>query len=151
MKGGNNNKTKTKTVEKWLPVVGHESRFEVSNHGKIRRIDGKLMKLTKNRDGYLGVRLSAPRKTYLAHRIVAIAFIPNPDGCPIVNHLDHNRTNNISSNLEWCTALRNTRHSMESGRRNWDYMVGNTLCRIFSEHEVKKMRRLSPAADLDEK
>lgn len=91
---------------KWLFTV---SRL-VSDDGKVYRVDGKTGKLVEcrqslNSRGYLGVsRYNARRgrcTTYPVHRLVAMAFLPNPDNLPTVDHIDRDRTNNHVSNLRW--------------------------------------------------
>ena len=69
----------------------------------------------KNSDGYLCLRVKPCGKIYKVHRLVAMAFIPNPDNKPQVNHIDGNKTNNNISNLEWVTAKENVRHAWEHG------------------------------------
>jgi hypothetical protein len=95
--------------EVWKPVVGYEGCYEVSDHGRIRSLErtgtkGGILK-QKDRQGYLCVDLSKgdKKRTIDVHRIVATAFIPNPDELPCVNHKDETRTNNNVDNLEWCS------------------------------------------------
>ena len=68
--------------------------------------------------GYLVVNLSKDRsnKRYYIHRLVASAFIPNPDNLPEVNHKDENKTNNSADNLEWCTHKHNSNHGTRPNR-----------------------------------
>lgn len=102
----------------WRPVVGYEGLYEVSSLGEIRSFPNirhkkiKYLKLRKNIKGYLQIGLGSAknRKTIKIHRLVAEAFIPNPDGLPCVNHKDEDKTNNRAENLEWCTYLYNTRY-----------------------------------------
>lgn len=105
----------------WKPVVGYEGLYEVSNTGLIKSINfykyksPRIMKLGKRKDGYLSVGLSKNNvtKTKTVHRIVAEAFIPNPDGLEMVNHKDENRANNNVNNLEWCTRSYNQLYSLK--------------------------------------
>lgn len=101
-----------KTV--WKPIEGYESLYEVSNTGKIRSLCGrygknKILKQCIGSRGYLLVTLCdrKSQKTVNVHRIVAEAFLPNPDNLPCVNHKDENRKNNNVENLEWCSYYHN--------------------------------------------
>ena len=98
--------------EIWKPI-GYEG-YEVSNLGRVKsykydKINGKIMNPYKNTKGYLQIdlqldgRKSENRVNLSLHRLVAIAFIPNPDNLPQVNHKDEDKTNNCVDNLEWCT------------------------------------------------
>lgn len=116
--------------EEWRDIVGFEGRYQVSNLGRIKSLNrigrrgqllpGKLKKPTGNR--YLGTTLELDGKTYnkLVHRLVAEAFIPNPDSLPEVNHIDGDITNNKVENLEWCTASANHAHGV-SHRKSYSY------------------------------
>lgn len=68
-----------------------------------------------NTDGYMCLRVRPCGKRYKVHRIVAMAFIPNPENKPQVNHIDGNKQNNHVSNLEWATAKENIKHAWKSG------------------------------------
>jgi hypothetical protein len=112
--------------EIWRPVVGYEGFYEVSNLGNVRSIDrvdsqgqmrhGRVRKLLLNKVGYLYVGISVNNKkaNLNVHRLVAKAFIPNPDNKPQVNHIDGNKTNNVVSNLEWATISENTLHAYKT-------------------------------------
>lgn len=108
----------------WRPVVGWEDHYEVSNTGRIRKMDGTLLTQWANGDGYMLVRLSNPRGKILVHRAVAEAFIPNPNSLPFVNHVDNDRAHNCDFNLEWCTQKENLDHSRKQGRMPDNYWVG---------------------------
>ena len=104
--------------EIWKPVVGWETLYEVSNFGNIRTLHYKqpyLMHPITDRKGYKRVSFVLPNskkyKRYGVHRVVAEAFIPNPDNLPCVNHKDENKQNNHVDNLEWCTV----RYNLEYG------------------------------------
>lgn len=108
------------------PVVGYEDYYTVDQFGRVYGIDrtttvldngriyekpiaGKQMKQSIHTKGYKTVTLTkgGKTKTRFVHRIVAEAFIPNPDRLPMVNHKDEDKTNNFVENLEWCTASYN--------------------------------------------
>ena len=107
--------------EKWLPVVGYEGLYEVSNKGNVRSLFRykKQLKPSKGSNGYLSVELFKNKqgKRISIHRIVAIAFIPNPDNLPIVNHKDENKHNNCVENLEWVTSQENMTYGTFTQRR----------------------------------
>ena len=111
--------------EYWKPVVGYEGLYMVSNWGRIKSMNynhsGKerIMK-QKIQGGYYSVNLSKNGiiKTYLVHRLVAEAFIPNLNNYKEVNHKDENKTNNVVSNLEWCDRLYNVRYGTGIERRS---------------------------------
>lgn len=97
----------------WKDAVGYEGLFEVSNTGKVRSLKtGTIRKTRIDRYGYemLTLRKNGSTRTELVHRLVANAFIDNPNGYPQVNHKDENARNNQATNLEWCTGLYNVRY-----------------------------------------
>ena len=99
-------------VETFVKIEGFEN-YEVSNLGKVRNIkSGRILKPFLHRDGYLvhGLYENNKRKNLFLHRIMAIAFIDNPEEKPKVNHIDENKLNNDLSNLEWCTVRENNIH-----------------------------------------
>lgn len=110
--------------EIWLPVPGY-SLYEVSNYGRIRSNNPKthknpiIMRQYPDKDGHLKIRLylNGSVKNFFVHRIVASAFIPNPQQLPVVNHKDENPANNHVDNLEWCTVQENTIYNNMPDRR----------------------------------
>lgn len=96
--------------------------YKVSNLGRVKSIFRykKILKLHFDKDGYSYVRLYKNKKSFnkLVHRLVAEAFIPNPKNKPQVNHKDFNRSNNVLTNLEWCTGQENIDFSNNKGRYN---------------------------------
>lgn len=105
-------------VETFVEIEGFEN-YEVSNLGKVRNIkSGRILKPQPHKDGYLTHLLyenNKQKRLYL-HRIIATAFIDNPDEKPQVNHIDENKTNNDLSNLEWCTKRENIAHGTRTKR-----------------------------------
>lgn len=101
-------------MEIWTPVKDFEEFYEVSNEGVVRSKDricdkgrtskGRMIKQWENLRGYKMVTLSkhGKQKHFPVHRLVAIAYLENPENLPCINHKDENKTNNNSDNLEWC-------------------------------------------------
>lgn len=127
------------THEIWKSVKGYEGLYEVSNLGRVRSVDrtvsgsnGSLRHIKgKHRTPHLSntgyylcdLYKENKRKNVLLHRMVAEAFIPNENNLPCVNHIDNNRRNCISDNLEWCAQSYNLKYSYATTDRkskmNW--------------------------------
>jgi len=118
--------------EIWKDVNGYEGLYQVSNLGRVRSLERKatdgrqinerILKPAFDVGKYLTVALhkNKKQKTHKVHRLVAFAFIKNPNNKPHVNHIDGNKSNNRVDNLEWCTQLENNRHSFhELKRGSW--------------------------------
>lgn len=110
-------------TEQWKPVL-HNPHLEVSNLGRIKRIKGKNKGIQshfcKDKDGYCKISILNANGKWTqtsVHRVVALAFIPNPLNKPQVNHKDSNRSNNSVDNLEWVTAKENANHTFLEGNR----------------------------------
>ena len=115
-------------IEEWKDIKGYEGLYQISNNGNVRSLDkyvnhsrkgkrlikGKIMSATDNGKGYkiVGLKKEGKRRNHYIHRLVADAFIPNPDKKNCVNHIDYNRSNNNANNLEWCTTKENIHHSI---------------------------------------
>lgn len=119
-------------MEIWKDVKGYEGFYQISNLGNVRRLKvwdvnkkgyrervRKLSPTSNGKGGYLivGLMKGGRRKNHYVHRMVAEAFIENPNNYPQVNHIDYDRKNNNAKNLEWCTSRQNTIHSIEHMRK----------------------------------
>jgi hypothetical protein len=108
--------------EKWKDIQGFENRYQVSDKGNVRALNfkrtgqTKLLKLNVH-CGYYYVNLyeKGKYKTFRVHRLMALAFIENPQNKPFINHKDGNKLNNSLENLEWCTPKENTIHALKTG------------------------------------
>ena len=116
--------------EVWKDVAGYEGVYQVSNKGNVRSVarkdsigrkcGGRMLKPGYDKDGYLRVNIykNGKQKTRFIHRLVAGAFVPNPNpnGYSEINHRDENKVNNYANNLEWCTREYNNNHGTRSER-----------------------------------
>lgn len=126
----------------WRPVQGYEGRYEVSLDGQVRKTDGTILGQW-SKGGYKFVRLSNPRALKRVHRMVAEAFIPNPENLPFVNHINHDSASNHYTNLEWCTQEHNLAHARAAGRMPDNYWCGRrSPTAKLSDQEVREIRNL---------
>jgi len=111
----------------WINIADYNGDYKINELGEIKSIrriivekknkkrilNERILKPVINCAGYYVVSLhnNANAKTHLIHRLLAIAFIPNPEKKPQINHKDKNKLNNNLSNIEWCTSRENSRHS----------------------------------------
>lgn len=114
--------------EIWKPIPGYEKLYEVSNKGRVKRLERfivdsigrkqhikeRILKGSTTYNGYLRVQLYDGKVR--VHRLVAEAFIPNPEGKPQINHKDEDKTNNCVDNLEWMTAEENNNYGTRNER-----------------------------------
>lgn len=101
--------------EEWKQIEGYEKDYEISSFGQIKSVKNgvdKFMRAVARYRDYPRVSLSkeGKQKGFAVHRLVAIAFIDNPENKPHINHIDGNKKNNHVSNLEWCTHKENMDH-----------------------------------------
>lgn len=96
--------------EEWKDIGGYEGIYQISNLGRVRNSRNMILKPNESQHGYLKVNLhkECKRKTIHVHRLVAMAFIDNPNGYSEVNHIDEDKRNNNYCNLEWVSRLYNT-------------------------------------------
>lgn len=130
-------------VEIWKDIKGYEGYYQVSNQGNVKTIKDSINKLRafgSLPSGYKQVTLckDGKCKSFLVHRLVAEAFIPNPDNLPIINHKDEDKTNNIVSNLEWCTYQYNTQYSLGRKIAQIDIRTGKVICIWDSTRQIER-------------
>jgi len=101
------------TEEEWLPINDSDNAY-ISNYGNVVR-NGKRVIPIEDTEGYLRVNVGGKTKRDRIHRLVAKAFIDNPNYKPFVNHIDGNKKNNKADNLEWVTPKENSLHASKTG------------------------------------
>ena len=135
-------------MEIWKDIKGYEGKYQISNKGRVKSLGNNKTKKEKIRDGKIDNRgykrislcKNGKEKKYSIHRLVAQAFLPNPDNLPVVNHKDENKLNNNVENLEWCTQEYNVNYSGSNGRPGKKVICVETQ-QIFdsSEDVINKM------------
>lgn len=129
-----------------IPVKGFP-RYTVDKNGIITNAQtGKVVRGRQNSNGYRVVELfyeTGKSKQLLLHRLVAEAFIPNPENLPIVNHKDENRSNNCADNLEWCTYRYNVSYGTAPARRrqSTEWFYKSDRLKIMSRENGKAVCR----------
>ena len=149
--------------EIWKDIKGYEGLYQVSDKGRVKSLEHvtirkngsklpvkeRILKPVQNQNGYLRVNLydsSGKMKKFLVHRLVCEAFHENPENNPCVNHIDENKTNNVVSNLEWCTYKENNNHGTHNAkvakalsRPVGQYTLDGKLVKVWqSTHEVQR-------------
>ena len=144
----------------WRPIINYFGLYEISSNGDVKSLARKsknnknkneiILSKHKNKIGYIHVGLTNEigiRKNYDMHRLVAEAFIPNPENKPQVNHIDGDKQNNNVSNLEWCTCSQNIKHAyklnLQKPTRYWEGNFG------ANHHSSIKVRCLDDAKEFD--
>jgi len=146
--------------EIWKDIKGYEGYYKISNNGEVkscerfvkcskwtRRVSERILKKGLNECGYSTVILSKKGKIkmYRTHRLVAAAFIPNPENKLEVNHINGIKTDNNVENLEWCTRTENEQHAYYTGLKKGG--SAHYLSK-FTEEEVKHIKTMCKNATL---
>ena len=143
--------------EIWKDIPGYEGIYQASNLGRIKGLKREIINPLKgvseleervlacciDKTGYPTYVLSInkKKKTFKEHRLVALAFIPNIENKPCVNHINGIKTDNRVENLEWCTYKENTQHAFKTGlmKNKKGY---ESKCSILNKDQVSEIRRL---------
>lgn len=141
-------------MEEWRKIPGFSDEYEVSSLGRVRRLAGVYATTFRGRPltrpkqprvfalralstkGYQRINLS--KAVHFVHRIVAMAFIPNPDGLPQINHKNGVKVDNRADNLEWCTNQQNRDHAVAHGLHQHG---PNPAAWKYQPDDVAEMRR----------
>lgn len=155
-------------IEIWKDIENYEGLYQVSNLGRVRSLERdvyysngaihhlkeKILVKRIEKNGYQIVSLykNGKRKDMTIHRLVALAFISNPEDKPQVNHIDEVKTNNVVENLEWCSAQENVNHGTRTARavqNRRSYKLGNhpNAKPVFCEELNKKFDSIRRAEE----
>lgn len=133
-------------MEYWKEIEGFISRYGkpywVSSLGRFKNGYGKILSFHPHKKGYLMVSIPKDGKEmrWQAHRLVAKAFIPNPNQLPQVNHLDGDKKNNAVSNLEWCTNMHNKQHAIKNGLVPIYHHGEKNYCAHLTDREAAEIK-----------
>lgn len=127
-------------IEIWKDIEGYDGLYQVSNFGRVKSFwrGGRIIKPSFSNCGYLCTCLcrDGKPKTCTIHRLVAAAFIPNPDGKPQVNHINGIKSDNRVENLEWATASENQRHAYAIGLKSTPQGEEHPEAKLTNEQAV---------------
>lgn len=142
-------------MEVWKDIEGYEGLYQVSNlgrvksleryfenHSKLQKLEGKIKAIRIDTGGYYTTDLYCNNKqrTWKVHRLVAMAFIPNPEKKPTVNHKDGNKLNNNVDNLEWCTQHEQNEHFYRLGLKSKENI--DKAIKAMNKANAKKVKCL---------
>lgn len=144
--------------EIWKDVIDYEGIYLVSNLARVKRIMSRknptcdIMNNIYHPSGYVHISLTNNGKgrNFKLHRLVAIAFIPNPENKPQVNHIDGNKLNNLPSNLEWNTSKENINHAWETGLSKAKKGVNCNLSKLEDKDvlNIRKLKETTSSKDI---
>ena len=144
--------------EIWKDIEDFNGTYQVSNLGRIKMLDyiasdgrklkGRIRRTSKNNSGYTIINIKS--KHFLVHRLVAKAFIPNPNNYPQINHKDENKQNNRVDNLEWCTNKYNNNYGSKPYKTSLIHK-GKKISKEQKEKISQKMKIIVSKRKRDEK
>lgn len=150
--------------EVWKDIESYEGCYQISNLGRVKSlgryknnpqgmrtywVEERILRPQTNIHGYIYycLKKDGDRKNHTGHRLVASAFLPNPDNLPLINHKDESRNNNHVDNLEWCTHQYNTNYGNSQQRKvssvDWAKFVANFPWGERAKKQYKKITQMT--------
>ena len=126
--------------EEWKDILGFEGRYQISNLGRVKSlVSERILKECQSSNGYMRVCLCGAdgHKNMSVHRMVADAFISNPNDLPQVNHIDENKQNNRVDNLEWVTSKQNINHGTSLARRSYHQRYTQSGKKVVHQYDME--------------
>jgi hypothetical protein len=141
-----------------VKVIEEFPNYTIDIDGNIRNMkrgSKKVLSVVEDKDGYqiVGLYPEGKRKACKIHRLIALAFLPNPENKPQVNHKNSIRNDNRLENLEWCTPAENVRHAANQGRmsrgeNNHKTKLTNSEVLVIKKHLTEKLLKITEIANL---
>lgn len=140
-------------TEQWKDVVGYEGLYKVSDLGRIKSFYKKIaviLKSKKDKYGYLTLSLckKKQKKSFTIHRLAAIAFIPNTEKKPQVNHKKGVKTHNNIKNLEWCNQSENQIHAVENNLQPIGEKHSNSILKNIDVLNIRKLKGIKTIKEI---
>ncbi|MCI2919085.1 HNH endonuclease [Staphylococcus hominis] len=122
-------------MEEWKYIKGTDDMYMISNKGRVKSLYKNIIRKTNINKGYemITIHIKGKIKSFSIHRLVAEAFIPNPENKPQINHIDENKLNNDVSNLMWCTAKDNANWGTRNERIR-EFVLNNHIPRRYKRN-----------------
>ena len=133
--------------EIWKDLEGFDYHYQVSNLGRVRNVDsGNVFKLSFTSNRYLRVmlKIGGRFKSFRVHRLVAQAFVQNPNNYNEVNHINHIRHDNRAENLEWINHIQNMKGCQNGGRKRNN--CGKKVALFIGNKKIKEYRNITLAS-----
>ena len=129
----------------WKDILNYEKIYKISNFGEIYSIKNNMIlkPVLKNGYSYVSLNKNGKCKTFRVHKLVAMAFIPNPNDLPCINHKDENKLNNRVDNLEWCTYKYNNNYGKKREEIYQMNINGEILRKWKNVKEASKTLKIS--------
>lgn len=139
-------------MEEWKDIKGYEGMYRISNKGNLYSYkSNRLLNIQKTKKGYaISIISNQGAKGKVIHRLVASAFIPNPENKPQVNHKDGNKLNNNVENLEWCTGSENVQHAQDNNLSASVKGIKNSQSKLTDQAvlDIRETYKINPKTKL---